>query len=169
MAIASWRSETLKALGKTTTWKHCCEQQALELNVTLFKKLSSCLPVFFSSIETRESFYNQVLLPAVEPANTIKMSTSEYTFSLPRFTLASRKPVTMETLRTCKMLDLQTRKHLKSDSAVLADENGVIGDFIMLLEPALRCVNRDKATVLHQGTVLVKLSHPLGKRLKPST
>ena len=74
----------------------------------------------------------------------------------------------METLGTCKMLDVQTGKHLKPDSAVLADENGVIGEIIISMEPGLRRMNRDKATILHQGTVLVKLSHPLGKRLKPS-
>ena len=167
MAIASWRSETLKAVGKTTTWEYCCEQQAQDLNNTLFKMLSSRLPVLFSGTQT-VSFYSQVLLPAVKLANTIKMSTSEYTFSIPRFTLDSQKAVTIKTLGTCKMLDIQTGKHLKPDSAVLADKNGVIGEIIISIEPELRRMNRDKATILHQGTVLVKLSHPLGKRLKPS-
>lgn len=122
----------------------------------------------FSGLQAHATFYHQVLLPAVKLANTMKMSTTEYVVELPRFLLDKFKPATIDMLKTCKMVDSQTGKHLKPDSAVVADKDGVIGHFIITLEPELRRVIRGKYTTLYQETVLVELHHPLAKRIKTS-
>ena len=127
------------------------------------------LPVLFSGPEPHATFYDQVLLPAVKLANAMKMSTSEYVVTIPRVLVTRFKPVTIDMLKKSKMLDSKSGKHLKPDSAVVADKDGVIGDFIIGLEPELCRVAKGKETMLYPGTILVELSHPLGKRVKPST
>ena len=168
MAIASWRSETLKALGKTTTCGQCCEQQAQNLNNTLFKELSITFPVFFSGPQIRASFYNEVLLPAVKLANAMKASASDYIVWIPESPVTKFKPITIDCLKKSKVVDSENGKHLKPDSAVVADKDGIIGNIVLCLEPELCRVTKGKETLLYQGTVLVKLFHPLGPRVKPS-
>ena len=127
------------------------------------------LPVLFSSPESHATFYNQVLVPAVKLANAMKMSTSEYVVTIPQLLVTRFKPVTMDMLKKSKMLDSKSGKHLKPDSAVVADKDGVIGNFIIGLEPELCRVAKGKETMLYPATILVELFHPLGKRVKPST
>lgn len=67
------------------------------------------------------------------------------------------------------MIDIKTEKWLKPDSAVVADRQGIIGDFIVGLEPGLYRIKRDKQeAVLRQPTYLVDLRHPVGKRNRGS-
>lgn len=127
------------------------------------------LPVLFSGAESHATFYEQVLLPAVQLANAMKLSTSEYVVTLPRLLVTEFKPVTIDMLKKTKMLDSASGKHLKPDSAVVADKEGAIGKFILGLEPELCRVAKGKETMLYPGTILVELFHPLGKRVKPST
>ena len=169
MAIASWRSETLKALDTTTACGRYCEQQSQNMNKNLLTKLSNTFPVLLSGPQIHTTFYDQVVLPAVKLANMIKMSTSEYFFLVSNITHASPKAVTMETLGTSKMVDFQTGKHLKPDSAVVAGKDGSIGNGIICLEPGLYRVSKGRTMTLQQDTILVELFHPLGKRIKPST
>ena len=169
MAIASWRSETLKALDTTTACERYCEQQSQKLNRKLLTKLSMTFPVLFSGPQVHALFYEQVLLPAVKLANMIRMSTSDYGVWLPETLFTKYPPATMNMLATRKMVDFQTGKHLKPDSAVVADKDGAIGDVIICLEPGPYRVNKGKKMTLQQDTILVELFHPLGKRLKPST
>lgn len=126
------------------------------------------LPELFSGPQAHDTFYDQVLLPAVELANAIKMSTTEYVFVLPQFFLDKFEPAIIDVLKTGKMVDSQTGKHLKPGSAVVTDKDGVIGHFIISLEPELCRVIRGQKTTLNQGTILVELYHPLAKRVKTS-
>ena len=168
MAIASWRSETLNALVRTRKVADYCQHQSQDLNSKLFKNLSTAFPALFSGSQARATFYKQVLLPSVKLANAIKMSTSEYVVSTPHPFLTEAKPIATDLLQICKMVDFKTGKHLKPDSAVVADKDGVIGKFVIGLEPALRRVTKGKVTTLHQATILVELLYPLGKRVKAS-
>lgn len=168
MAIASWRSETLKALVKTTKCVNHFHQQSQCLNNDLFKRLSVALPGLFSGRQAHATFYDQVLLPAVKLANTMRMSTSEYVVSIQDSLLTKFKPVTIDTLRMRKMVDSKSEKHLKPDSPIVADNDGVIGKVIICLEPGLYRVTKGKETTLQQETILVELYHPLAKRVKTS-
>ena len=99
----------------------------------------------------------------------MRISTSDYAVHIPKLLVTKFKPATMDMLKMTKMLDSKSGKHLKPDSAVVADKDGVIGKFILGLEAELCCVAKGKETMLYQGTILVELFHPLGKRVKPST
>lgn len=168
MTIASWRSETLKALAVTTECRNCCQQQSQKLNSRLFKELSKALPTLFSGPQTHATFYDQVLLPAVKLANMIRMSTSNYEFAIPQSPTTEFEPVFTDLLKVHKMIDFNSGRQLKPDSAVVADQDGIIGDFIICLEPGLCRVVKGKDTALRQGLFLIELNHPLGKRSKAS-
>lgn len=152
----------------TTRYAEYCQQQAINLNTNLFKVLSMALPELFSGPQAHVTFYNQVLLPAVQLANTMKMSATEYAVILPQLLFDKLKPATIDMLKMCKMVDSQTGKHLKPDSAVVTDKDGIFGHFIIFLEPELRRVIGGKEMTLYQGTALVELYHPLAKRIKTS-
>lgn len=138
------------------------------MNSRLFKELSKSLPNLFSGPQSHATFYDQVLLPAVKLANTIRMSTSDYVFSIQESPIKKFRPVITESLEMHKMINFKSGKQLKPDSAVVADEDGIIGDFIIGLEPGLYRVIKGKDTTLRQGMFLVELNHPLGKRSKAS-
>lgn len=144
-------------------------KQAQDLNSRLFKELSEALPTLFSGMQTHATFYDRVLLPAVKLANTVRMSTSDYVLSIPELPFTAHKPIITDLLKVHKMLDLESGRHLKPDSAVVANKDGVIGDFVLCLEPGLSRVIKGKETTLRQAIFLVKLNHPLGKRSKAST
>lgn len=168
MAIASWRSETLHALAHTKKLRRRCEEQCIQLNNSLFEVLSKSLPVLFSGMQTRFAFYEQVLLPAVRLANKMRLSTSDFLLLIPDSLTTTCKPVTMESLKMHKMVDIKSGRQLKPDSAVAADKDGVIGKIVICLEPDLRRIIKGKVKTLLQGTFLVELNHPLGKRVKTS-
>ena len=127
------------------------------------------LPVLFSGAQAEATFYDQVLLPTVKLANTIRMPTSDYVVSIQESLVTRYKPVTIDMLKMCKMVDSKSGKHLKPDSAVIADKDGVIGKTVIYLVPGLYRVTKGQRTTLHHETLLVELCHPLGKRIKAST
>ena len=98
----------------------------------------------------------------------MKASTSDYGVWIPESPVTKFKPVTIDSLKKCKVVDSKNGKHLKPDSAVVADKDGAIANIIICLEPCLSRKTKDEEIVLQQGTVLVKLFHPLGPRVKPS-
>ena len=54
---------------------------------------------------------------------------------------------------------------LKPNTVVVADQNGVFGKFIIMLEPTLYRVNMGKKdSILRQDVFLVELDHPITKR-----
>lgn len=68
-------------------------------------------------------------------------------------------------LSECRMIDVASGKTLKRDSVVVSDSDGVIGEYIMTLWPALyRCDDKDKFVPLSQEIILVELDKPLGRR-----
>ena len=112
----------------------------------------------------------QVLLPAVEFATKIQLSTSTYVFTPeppknPFHGFQEQVPVSTSVLQNFKFVDVRTRKTLKPDSAVIADEDGFFGDVLMQVEPGLSRENDGKEnTPLRQSIFLVDLYKPLGKR-----
>lgn len=122
----------------------------------------------FTGQEAHLTFYDQVLLPAVRLANTIRMSTSDYVFSIPGSPVTIFKPATTDLLKTHKMVDSKSGRPLKPDSAMVADKEGIIGEIVICLEPGLHRMISGKEVTLRQEVLLVELKHPLGKRSKAS-
>ena len=168
MAIASWRSETLSAISKTEDCLEHGNKQAHDLNSRLFRELSKALPFVFFSKEAHVTFFEQVLVPAIQLASEIRKSSSEYAFSMPESPTTIFKPCTIDLLEVHKMVDSMSGKQVKPDSAVVANEDGVIGKCMICLEPSFSRVNDGKETTLRQDTFLVKLDQPMGKRIKAS-
>ena len=78
--------------------------------------------------------------------------------------LFQRGSVSMDCLRSARMVDVATGKSLKPDSPVWSDENENIGEFIMVLTPGLCRYDRGKGIVLSQQVILIRLYQPLGRR-----
>ena len=169
MAVSAWRSETLKSFAETNKYRSCCKQASEELGSHLLKELHYVFPALPSSLQTYDTLSEQILLPAIKFANVIRKSTSEYRISIPEAYTIKSKSVTKESLKSRKMIDVKSGKHLKPDSAVIADEDGIIGSLIICLEPALYRVMNGKERLLLKGTFLVELNSPLPKRIKLST
>ena len=106
--------------------------------------------------------------PAAKLAAEIQTSASNYNFSIPESPLTNFKPVMADYLNSVKMVDIKSGRHLKPDSAVLGDKDGILGKIIICLEPGLYRAIKGKETTLRQALYLVELNHPLGKRSKPS-
>lgn len=79
-------------------------------------------------------------------------------------------PVGKVFLEYNKILDIKTGKCLKPDSLVNADQQGIIGIAVLMVEPGL-CREKwnRQGSVLRQSTFLVELKFPLEKRNKPSS
>ena len=99
----------------------------------------------------------------------MKASTSDYVVWVPESLGTKFNPVTIDSLKKSKVVDSKNGKHLKPDSAVVADKDGAIGNAIICLEPCLSRKTKDKEIVLQQETILIELDQPLAKRVKPST
>ena len=140
------------------------------MNGRLFKELSKTLPILFGRPQKHNSFYTQVLLPAVKLANTIQESTTRYAWSSWRNIPSEGLPVSKIILKYNKIMDMKTGKCLRPDSLVNADQRGVIGIAVMMVEPGLCRENGNgQGSTLRQGTLLVNLKFPLFKRNRPSS
>lgn len=106
------------------------------------------------------------MLPAANLANMIQTSSSTYEFQMPNI-YTRWVPLSNSFLQDphCTLVDIKTRKTLKFESKILADEHGVVGDFIISLDPGLYRQNAGKdKTHLHSTSFLVELHRPPAKR-----
>lgn len=86
---------------------------------------------------------------------------------MPKNKLLNPVPVRIDHLATVRMVEVKTRKNLKSDSKVIPDRHGSIGVAILPLEPVLYRRNRGQHnTTLSKECWLVKLDKPLLKGSK---
>ena len=135
------------------------------MNGRLFKELSKTLPVLFTRSETDSSFYIQILLPAVNLAKIIQLSTARYAWGLQKGILRKWPPISKDILKYHKIMDMKTGKCLKPDSLVTADQQGSIWTAVLMVEPSMR---DSQGNTLKQGTVVAILISLPKKRDKPS-
>ena len=114
-------------------------------------------------------FYLQVLMPAAKVATTFRTSTSTYKYAMADNPFQDWPPLGLRHMKTHKMLDLKNGSYLKPNAAVVADEEGTIGKFIIPLEPGLYRTKRGgDETTLRPVIHLVELNHPVAKRSQRS-
>lgn len=168
MTIFTWRSETLKALSATSECINARGKKVKDINDLLYRDLGKIFPLLFSHQADRAiSFYDQIMVPAAKLAVKIQTCAIPYVFSIRKSPLCNFMPLILEHLTMFRLTEYRTGKLLKPDSAVVPDDRGVIGRFIMLLEPSLHRVNgKGDVTMLRLATFLVELNHPVGKRNK---
>ena len=131
----------------------------------MFESLSETLPIVFGNPESMKRFHKQIMQPASKLATTLQASCSNYCFQIAEAPFPKFDPLTTNHIQSNGMIDVKTRMTLKPNTGVVADDNGVIGKFIMMLEPGLYRVNKGKEdSTLRQGVFLVELHHPITKR-----
>ena len=136
----------------------------------LFVELSKTLPILFGRPQAHHSFDTQILRPAVSLANTVQESTTKYAWTLPKRIIGEGTPVSKDDLEIHKIMDMKTGKCLKPDSLVTADQQGVIGTAVLMIEPCLGLMNGERQwNTLRQGMSIVNLKFPLGQRNRPIT
>ena len=139
------------------------------MNSHLFQELGRTFPKMFARSDSMIRFYQQVLKPAANVATTIRTSASTYAYPIAETPFRKWGPLGLEHMKTYKMLDMKTGSYLKPNAAVVADEQGIIGKFIIPLEPGLYRTKEGKdETTLRPVLYLVKLDHPVAKRSQGS-
>lgn len=131
----------------------------------LFKELSKTLPILFGRPQMQYSFCTQISQPAVNLASTIQESTTRYEWSWPKYMLRKMKPLDKAILKNHKMIDMKTGKCLKPDSLVVADQQWIMANPVLKIEPGLyRVDGNGQRNVLRQGTIIANPESPFEKR-----
>ena len=139
------------------------------MNDRLFKDLSRTLPILFSGPQRQCSFHSQILEPAVTLACIMQGSSTRYLWSLQKSILRKSRPLGKEALEHNKVVDMKTGKCLKPDNPMIAGQQELVGNVALMIEPGLsRVVGNGQEINLKQGTFVVNLNFPLGKRNRPT-
>ena len=169
--ISTWRSEALSAIAGSRSFLNGRDQYIdHKVLPDLFHYVMKFLPILDAKNRSNVRLREQVLLPAVEFATKIQLSTSTYVFTQkpsgnPFEGYQEDFAVSATHRHRHKFLDVHSRKTLKPDSTVIEDKEGHFGDVLMQVEPGLSRENKGKeSTPLRQAVFLVSLYHPLGKR-----
>ena len=134
-----------------------------DMNDRLLKELSNILPILFGRPQTQYSFYGQIFQPAVNLASAIQGSTTRYAWSWQTTMLRKWKRPNKAILKNHRMIDIKTCKCLKPDSLVAANQQWIIADPVLKIEPVLYRVDKNgQWNILRQGTILVEV--PFEKR-----
>jgi len=157
----------LTAIAASVEYKQDRTEATNKLGISLITTLASVLPGVVESEPSQKNLYQKIIEPAVDLAVKIQTSAAEYHFN-PRIAKkgpAARRSITSSDIQDFKMVDIKSGKRLKMDSQVVPNNNGRIGDQILILTPALiRCQPGSMSVRLSQQAILVELDNPLGRR-----
>lgn len=134
----------------------------------IFRALEQIFPIVRGQGDSLMRLFQKVVTPAIKLAMDMQVSCARYRFypdMLEEMELDLGK-VRIGVLKQTGMIDVKTRKTLRLDSPVVADEQGYIGRVLFVVEPELVRRNNgpEKNTYLRQSTYLLQLDHPLEKR-----
>lgn len=165
--IRAWKAETLTAIAASVEYKQDRAEATNKLRISLITAVASVLPGVVESEPSQKNLFEKVIEPAVDLAVKIQTSAAEYRFN-PRIAMKGqlgRRSVTSSDIPDFKIVDIKSGKHLRADSQVVPDNNGRIGDRLLILTPALvRCRPGSRSVRLSQEAILVELNSPLGRR-----
>lgn len=134
----------------------------------IFRVLEQIFPIIRGQGDSLMRLYEKVVIPAIKLALDMQVSCTRYRFSpeMLEEMVSKFNRVRISTLKQNGMIDVKTRKTLRLDSPVVADEQGYIGRPLLLIEPGLLRRNNgsDMNTYLRQPTYLLELDNPLEKR-----
>lgn len=122
-----------------------------------------------------ETLHTQIIHPAVQFANKLRLSTTSYRLIPHIFIKDKDRSSTQQPhataayayeIKDSTMIDIATHKILRPDSALKVGEDGRIGEEVVVIAPALlRLLREGKGKVLVcKPIVLVKLDEPMVKR-----
>ena len=131
----------------------------------LFKELSKTLPILFSRPQSQYSFYTKISQPAVNLASTVQESTTRYIWSWHKGILRKWKTRDKAILVYHQMIEMKTGKCLKPESLVATDQQRIIANPVLKIEPVLcRAGRNGLLIVLRQGTIIANLESRFEKR-----
>ncbi|KAL8789356.1 MAG: hypothetical protein Q9195_006883 [Heterodermia aff. obscurata] len=164
--IRTWRSEALTSLAKTPEFSAQLQKAKNRLTIDMFDQLAVVFPIIDHGQASLDTFYSNIIKPAVELALIIQTSTSSYRFEPRMSSNPITKPckISRKDLGSFRMTDVETGKTLKPESPVRPDCDGDIGIEMIVLKPGLLRFDADKSVPLSQEAILIKLYHPLGRR-----
>ena len=112
-----------------------------------------------------EKLYSNVMRPAAELALKMQISATCYRVCVYREPFQHYHAVTVKELKELRMIDVATRKTIRSESAVRADIDGAYGRFLIPLEAGLLRIDKDDKEIhLRQRVYLMELLFPLEQR-----
>ena len=141
------------------------EKEGTAAAVDILDELSSMfLPA--KDDKLRQVFYNEVVIPSVKFAHAIQTSLATYEFALdPSSGVFDNRPVSKDALGQIKAIDVASGKQVKKDSPVWSDDEGYIGNTVMVLRPALyRCDPNTPSIRLTQEIWSIELHKPMARR-----
>ena len=164
-AVNIWRAESLSALAATQDYTDLRTNHVVDLTRHNFTRLLASFPKLFEPNKAIKRFHDQVMVPAASIVSKLQGLASVYRLDMLSMYFSGCEPLTKEDLKKVTAIDSETGKTLKPGNAVLSNKEGVIGYFILALEPSVVRENEGASGVyLRQETWLVKLDHGRGSR-----
>ena len=173
VTLRRWRSETLAGLSRSKDFATARQQQGQTLAKTLYFALARLLrgPKMQVNDEGWEELHKQIILPAIELATAMRLSTTDYeVVSRNGGDRDDQVIVHHNEIPHYQMVDNASHKIVRPDSALRLGEEGRIGTELLTVTPALMRTKNDGVhrVVISKPTILVKLDEPMGKRSKGS-
>lgn len=143
-------------------------RQAKVASQTLSSALSALVCESAMDSESMEELHKQIILPAVQLATKLRLSTTDYRLIFHPFTRDPSKATTAYhyEIQNSSMIDIMTHKIIRPDSVLKVAEDGRIGEEMLVVSPALVRDQKERngKVMVCKPTVLVKLDEPMGKR-----
>lgn len=170
--IRAWRSESLTSLAASAIYSESLAKKHGLLANEAFQGIQAFFPIVKDSRTSLTAFYEKIIKPAINLALAIQQSPIAYSFR-PCMTdtpISERLLLSRNDLADVKVIDVTTGKTLKADSSVVENAEGMIGEQIALLSPALwRCIPGEKEVLLTREVILAELFYPLSRRRANTT
>lgn len=137
---------------------------------TLSEALSALISKSPHDNSVLEELHEQIILPTIQLATKLRLSTTDYRLIFHPFTRDPSKTTTAYhyEIQNSSMIDIMTHKIIRPDSMLKVAEDGRIGEEMLVVSPALVRDQKDGngKVMVCKPTVLVRLDEPMGKRIR---
>jgi len=165
ITIRRWRSETLLSLTKMPDLHTEQLHQATAVSNSLHTLLSPLLPP--PSDSAAKTLHDTITLSAIKLASALRLSTSDYRLWTRSPTSENKSlPIYISAIQKASLADMATNKILRPDSILKVNEEGRIGEEMLIVTPSLLRTEKERGTsvLLVKPNVLVRLDEPMGRR-----
>lgn len=143
------------------------ESQAIAISHSMHKILSFLLPTIERKEEGWKQLYDQLVIPAIHTAMSIRLSTTNYRIVSPIAKSSDHaKVIYINEIQRYELIDIMSQKIIRADSNLKVAEDGRIGEQVLVIQQALLRDQKDggASVLLCKPTVLVRLDEPMGRR-----
>ena len=146
-------------------------QQAAAVSQSLFTAISRLLPEAQTNDTEWRILHEDITLPTLRLATTLRVSPNAYRLSYPAPS-SKAAPIYMSAIPRATLTDLATNKLIRPDSLLKPNNEGRIGEEVLIISPTLLRIEeakeseRAKTILLVKPNVLVRLDEAMGRRNK---